>query len=405
MRVDPNEHDRPIQTDEGAAYLESTKDLSPTARYLLDNTAIWLPAKCAPLEVAPAPYSRPHDNEIVIRNRAVAINPVDWLAQSIGGFVFPWLKYPFVLGSDVAGEVVEVGSGITRFKPGDRVVGHAVGTHKSRNNPAEGGFQIYTVLLEHMASPIPDGLTFERAAVLPLGLSTAACALFEKGQLGLQHPSSRPRATGKSVLIWGGSTSVGSNAIQLAVAAGYDVIATASPKNFGYVKNLGASMAFDYRSKTVVDDIIKALEGRRLAGAIAIGQGSTFACLDIVGRCIGEKVIAMATPPVSFDGAPLAGGRLAWLLRTMAKLVFANVSIMVKARRRGIRTRFIFGSTLVDNEVGPMIYSEFLPLALSEGRYIAAPDPCVAGHGLGAIPAAIALQKQGVSASKLVVTL
>jgi NADPH:quinone reductase-like Zn-dependent oxidoreductase len=369
------------------------------------NGAVWLPAKRAAFEIAPAPYTKPREREIVVRNRAVAINPVDWLTQSIGAFVFPWLAYPFILGSDVAGEIIEIGSGVVRFKVGDRVVGHAVGAHKSRNSAAEGGFQIYTVLLDHMAAPIPDGMAYANAAVLPLGLSTAACALFQKDQLALQHPSARPHPTGKTVLVWGGSTSVGGNAIQLAVAAGYEVIATASPKNFGYVKGLGASEAFDYRGRTVVADIVKTFAGRTIAGAIAIGPGSTKACLDILRGCKGDKFIAIATPPVPFDDAPLGRGRIAWLVPRMARMIGANIAMMVTSRLRGISTKFIFGTTLVDNEVGRMIYAEFLPSALAEGRYVAAPDPLILGHGLYRIPAAMAAQKQGVSAKKLVVTL
>ena len=369
------------------------------------NHAVWLPAKLGQFEIKPAPYTPPRENEIVVKNHAVAINPVDWLTQSIGGLVFPWLNYPFVLGSDVAGEVVEVGASVSRFKVGDRVLGHAVGADKSRNSAAEGGFQDYTVILDHMAAPIPDGMAYENAAVLPLGLSTAACGLFQKDQLALDHPSARPRRTGKTVLVWGGSTSVGSNAIQLAVAAGYDVITTASPKNFDYVMKLGASQVFDYNSTTVVADVVKAFKGQTIAGALAIGQGSTKVCLDIVQACRGDKVVAIATPPVSFDDAPLGRGRTAWLAPTLARLIWANLSLMLKARMSGIRTKFIFGSTLVANEVGPMIYVDFLPNALADGRYAAAPDPLVVGRGLGQIPAAVEAQKNGVSAKKLVVSL
>jgi len=78
---------------------------------------------------------------------------------------------------------------------------------------------------------------------------------------------------------------------------------------------------------------------------------------------------------------------------------------MLKARMRGIRAKFIFGTTLVNNEVGKMIYVDFLPSALADGRYIAAPDPLVTGHGLDQIPAAMATLKQSVSARKLVVTI
>ncbi len=369
------------------------------------NNAVWLPAKRARLEVKPAPYTTPRENEIVVKNHAVAVNPIDWLTQSVGDVMFPWIKYPFILGSDVAGEVVEVGTAVSRFKVGDRVLGHAVGADRKRNSSAEGAFQEYTVLLAHMASPIPDAMGYENAAVLPLTLSTAACGLFQKDQLALRHPSASPEPTGKTLLVWGGSTSLGSNAIQLAVAAGYEVIATASPKNFAYVKRLGASQAFDYRSRTVVTDVIKAFNGRTIAGALAIGVGSTQACIGIVGSCKGDKFVSVATPPVSFDKAPKGRRRALWLVPTLARLVASNVLMTLESRIRGIRTKFIFGTTLFDNEVGPMIYADFLPSALSDGRYVAAPDPLVVGRGLDQIPAALEAQKKGVSAKKLVVAL
>jgi NADPH:quinone reductase-like Zn-dependent oxidoreductase len=80
-----------------------------------------------------------------------------------------------------------------------------------------------------MASEIPDSILFESAVVIPLGCSTAALGLFQDAFLNLQFPTEPPqKPTGKMLLIWGGSSSVGSNAIQLAVAAGYEVITTAT---------------------------------------------------------------------------------------------------------------------------------------------------------------------------------
>lgn len=169
----------------------------------------------------------------------MAINPLDWILQVAGTIICPWIRYPFVIGSDVAGDVVEIGGAVTRFSVGDRVLAHAVGSDKDSNSSARGAFQTYTVVLERMTAPIPDAMAYVNAAVLPLALYTAASGLFQKDQLGLEHPSANPTPTGRTLLAWGGSTSVGSNAIQLAVAAGYDVIATASPRNFGYVTTLG----------------------------------------------------------------------------------------------------------------------------------------------------------------------
>jgi NADPH:quinone reductase-like Zn-dependent oxidoreductase len=370
-----------------------------------ENTALWLNAKRAPFAVGPAPYTAPRADEIVVRVRAVAVNPFDRAIQTIGGIITPWITYPFVVGSDVAGDVVEIGSGVTRMKVGDRVLGYAAGSDKRRNRAAEGAFQNYVVLLAHMASPIPDTMAFEDASVLPLGMSTAACGLFQKDFLAMNPPSAAPTPTGKTLLVWGGSTSVGSNAIQLAVAAGYDVITTASPRNFAYVRRLGAREAFDYRSKTVIADIISNLRRRDIAGALAIGIGSAAACIDIVGACQGNRFVALATPPASFDAVPAGRGRLRHLVPAVARMLAGTMTQNLKARRRGVRTKFIWGSDLIANEVGPLIFEAFLPAALAEGRFVAAPSPTVVGTGLAQIPEALERQRLGVSARKLVVML
>lgn len=372
---------------------------------MTSSQALWLNTKHGELAVGPAPETAPGADEIVVRNHAVAMNPVDWIIQSLGDVMMPWLRYPFVLGTDVAGEVVSVGSAVRRFKVGDRILGHAVGSDKQRNSAAEGGFQTRTLLLERMAAPIPDSLTFEDASVLPLGLSTAACGLFQDDCLGLEQPSAHPEKSGKTVLIWGGSTSVGCNAIQLAVAAGYDVITTASPRNFDYVRGLGARMAFDYASPTVVADIVRELKGRTLAGALAIGETSAVACLDIVHASKGARTIAMCTPPVSFAELPAGNGRFWKFPPLMARLIGSNAKLFITAGLRGVRMRYIFSSSILGNDVSRAIYERFLPAALAEGRYVAAPQTLVVGHGLAAIPAALEMQKKGVSARKLVVTL
>jgi NADPH:quinone reductase-like Zn-dependent oxidoreductase len=370
-----------------------------------ENKALWLNAKRAPFTIAPAAYPAPRANEIVVRVRAVAVNPFDRAIQTMGDIITPWITYPFVVGSDVAGEVVETGSGVMHLKVGDRVLGYAAGSDKRRNQSAEGAFQDYCVLLAQMAAPIPDAISFEEAAVLPLGISTAACGMFQKDFLAMKPPSAAPTPTGRTLLVWGGSTSVGSNAIQLAVAAGYDVITTASPHNFAYVKQLGAREAFDYRSKTVIADIAGALRGREIAGALAIGAGSATACIEIVGACKGNRFVALATPAASFDDVPAGRGRLRRLAPAIARMVAGNITLTLKAKWKGVRTKFIWGSDLIANEVGPMIFETFLPTAMAEGRFVAAPSPTVIGSGLAQIPQALERQRRGVSAAKLVVTL
>jgi NADPH:quinone reductase-like Zn-dependent oxidoreductase len=365
---------------------------------------LWLPKKNGAFTVGPAPDPTPDAKQIVVRTRAVAVNPVDRMLPALGSFITPWLVYPAVLGTDVAGEVIAVGSGVTRFKPGDRVVAFAASGDKG-HTAAEGAFQEQVLVQDHMTAPIPDALSFEAAAVLPLGICTAATGLFQKDYLGLRHPSAAATPVGETLVVWGGSTSVGSNAIQLAAAAGYDVVTTCSPRNFDFVKRLGASAAFDYNSKTVVADMIAALRGRTLAGAYALGTGAEGMCADILGASKGGKFVASASPAASFDLPP--SGRISRfaLLPVLVRMGLANMALARKKRRAGVTSKFIWGSTLQDNEVGPMIFEDFLPRALAEGRYRAAPEPTVVGKGLEAIPKALEQLGRGVSASKLVVSL
>ena len=320
--------------------------------------------------------------EVVVRVRAVAVNPVDRLNGPGRRLVLPWLRYPAVMGSDVAGEVVAVGPGGTRFAVGDRVIGHAAGVERSRNRPEEGAFQTHAVLLERVSSPIPDTLPFEQAAVLPLALSTAAAGLFETDQLALRLPGTEAAASagGEVVLVWGSSTSVGMNAIQLARAAGYAVLATASPRNAARLERLGAEAVLDYHDSAAVDQVVARLGGHELAGVLAIGAGSLSRAVRITRRTSGSRRIASAypTPPTRLR---------------------ASVE-----RRRGITISAIWGGTPVDSAVGPAVYADFLPGALAEGRFVAAPPPLVVGAGLETVPAALVRLGEGVSAQKIVVS-
>jgi NADPH:quinone reductase-like Zn-dependent oxidoreductase len=89
------------------------------------GSAAWLRKRRGVIEVGPASYTPPRENQITVENYAVAVNALDWGIELAGNFLYRWLKYPAALGTDLAGEVIEVGPGVTRFTPGDRVLGHA----------------------------------------------------------------------------------------------------------------------------------------------------------------------------------------------------------------------------------------------------------------------------------------
>ncbi|WP_420370055.1 zinc-binding alcohol dehydrogenase family protein [Curtobacterium sp. L1-20] len=361
----------------------------------------------ASLVVAPVETPEPRADEVVVRVRAVAVNPVDWVVQGTGPVTYRWLRYPAVLGSDVAGEVVAIGSDVTRFRVGDRVLGLATGTDRGRDPLREGAFQEHTVLLERLAAPVPDGLSDAEAAVLPLGASTAACALFQPGHLGLTMPGSEdPVPTGGRgvVVVWGGSTSVGMNAVQLARAAGYDVVSTASPRNAGLVRSLGADVVVDHNDPGAVDALVAGIAGRRVVGAVALGTTSAAACTAVLRRT-GGTVLALASTPVSLDG--LAGRRRLFpaMLPVFGRIGITMAGIMTRARRSGIRAAFVWGSSLRDDEVGRRIWGEVIPRGLADGTLRALPEPLVVGSGLEAVQGAIDRQRAGVSARKVVVTL
>lgn len=174
-------------------------------------------------------------------------------------------KFPDILGCDAAGEVVEVGSAVQNVQVGHRVLVHAL--RLGKGDTAYSAFQKYVLGDSQAVTPLPDNVSFEAASALPLSLSTAAHGLYSEGHLGLPLPTNDPKASGKTILIWGGSGSVGAAAIQLAVASGLDVVSTSSPKNFDFVKSLGAKDVFDYKKPSIVADLVSYLKGKDFVGA------------------------------------------------------------------------------------------------------------------------------------------
>ncbi|KAF5659116.1 oxidoreductase zinc-binding dehydrogenase family superfamily [Fusarium circinatum] len=337
---------------------------------MTSNNAAYLVAEKAPLEVKPALYPEPKDDEIIIENHAVALNPVDSAQQRLGPSIFPWLKFPAILGCDVAGRITAVGSGITKHKVGDRVIGSNMGT-----------FQEYVPVKEHLCAKLPDNIGFEEAAVLPLCLSVAVKALFHPDYLALDLPTPETKANGKFILIWGGSTSVGCNIIQLAKAAGFEVITTASPKNFDYLKKLGASQTFDYTSPTIKEDLLAAVKGKAVAGAIANGGLDVSVYPSIVDTC---AAVALSSP----DNCKLVP------LTMVSRFPVPD----------GVETKFVV-PLATDKDLASWIFNDYISEALASGSFVPAPGAEVVGHGLGSLQSALDTLDSGVSAKKIVVTM
>ena len=175
----------------------------------------------------------PTASQILVKVEASAINPIDWKLLS-GSFraIMP-VKFPAIPGFDLAGEVIDVGAAVTQFKIGDRI--YACQDFKQFGTAAE-----YTVVEEHLADLIPEGLSAGDAAGIPLAGLTALQGLRNCGGLN----------AGERVLIVGGSGGVGHYAVQIAKAMDTNVTAVCSTGNVEMVRDLGADTVIDYNKQT-----------------------------------------------------------------------------------------------------------------------------------------------------------
>ncbi|TCD61761.1 hypothetical protein EIP91_007963 [Steccherinum ochraceum] len=195
-------------------------------------------------EVYPYPVHEPQPDEVAIKIEAVGLNPVDWKVQAIRYFSNFVKEYPAILGSDAAGVVVAVGEGVADFAVGDRVLYQGYFTNRLST------FKQYSVFPSELVAKIPDTITFDQAATVPLALATAALGLYNAGNgVGLVAPwkeGGRGKYAGQPLVLLGGSTSVGQFVLQLAKISGLSpIIATASPRNFDLVKAFGATHVID----------------------------------------------------------------------------------------------------------------------------------------------------------------
>jgi NADPH:quinone reductase-like Zn-dependent oxidoreductase len=158
-----------------------------------------------------------------------------------------------------------VGEGVSSFSKGQRVLAHALGlvTNKSEHS----GFQLYSIALVAGTCPVPDGVSFEEACVLPLAVSTAAHGLSPRIFWICRSRDTTSPQLGRTILDWSEASSVGCVANQLAVAAGLKVITTASSHTLNFAKQIGASEVFDYNSASVVGDLTAALDEHDRVGA------------------------------------------------------------------------------------------------------------------------------------------
>lgn len=174
----------------------------------------------------------PEDNEVVIEIYSTSVNPIDWKLRE--GYLKDMLPYefPIILGWDAAGVVKETGSDVHTFKKGDRVF-----TRTANNN--RGTYAEYVKTTEKRISYMPEAMSFDEAAAVPLAGQTAWQCLVEFAEM----------KSGDKVLIHGAGGGVGHFAVQIAKSFGAHVIATASAEKADLLKELGADEIIDYRTE------------------------------------------------------------------------------------------------------------------------------------------------------------
>ena len=259
----------------------------------------------------PRPVPKP--DELLVEVHAAGLNPIDNMLMT--GAFKPVVKLglPATVGSDVAGVVVEVGSRVTRFKPGDAVFASVFDLDR-------GTLADYVAVPEAVAAPKPANLDFVQAASVPMVGLTAWQALKER--IGLR--------AGQKVFIPAGSGGIGTFAIQLAKVLGASVATTTSTRNVDFVRGLGADEVVDYKQQQFqdmlrdYDAVLGTVKGEVIEQSVGI--------LKPGGR------IASLVGPLDAAFARTRG------LNVLLRIVFGLMSrkILRLAGKRGVAYSFLF---------------------------------------------------------------
>jgi len=264
------------------------------------------------LEMADVPKPIIKEDEVLVEIHSASVHKLD---NKLKGGEFKMMlpyKFPLILGHDVAGIVVEVGSKVTKFKIGDEIF--------SRLPDFQiGAFAEYVAINENFVAPKPKNISMEEAASVPL-VGLTVWQVFEKANL----------KKGQKVFIQAGSGGVGTVAIQLAKHLGASVATTTSEKNFELVKDLGADVVIDYKTQdfenmlTGYDLVLNSQDQKTLEKSIRILKP-------------GGKVISISGPP-DVDFAKKLG------LNFFLKAVMFLLSFQTKklAKKQNVDYSFLF---------------------------------------------------------------
>ncbi|MER8761341.1 MULTISPECIES: NADP-dependent oxidoreductase [unclassified Mesorhizobium] len=265
------------------------------------------------LRLAEMPEPELQDSDVLVEVHAAGVNLLDSKVKT-GEFklILPYRR-PFILGHDVAGKVIRVGSQVSKFKAGDEV-------YARPRDGRIGTFAEFIAVNEADVALKPENLSMEEAASIPLVGLTAWQTLIERANLN----------KGQKVFIQAGSGGVGTFAIQLAKHLGATVATTASAASADLVKSLGADVVVDYRK----DDFEKVLSGYDV---VLNSQDAKTLDESLSVLKPGGKLISISGP---LDAEFAREKGLNLMLRLVLR--FLSRRIRAKAKRRGVQFSFLF---------------------------------------------------------------
>ncbi|KAK2379540.1 chloroplast envelope quinone oxidoreductase protein [Trifolium repens] len=300
------------------------------------------------------PVPTPKSNEVLLKLEATSINPVDWKIQKgqLRDLFIP-RKFPHIPCTDVAGEVVEVGSQVKDFKAGDKVIAKLIHQYG-------GGLAEFAVASESLTAARPSEVSAAEAASLPIAGLTARDALIEIGGVKLDG-TGEP----KNILVTAASGGVGVFAVQLAKLGNHHVTATCGARNIDFVKGLGADEVLDYKTPEGV--ALKSPSGRKYDAVINCTTGIPWSTFD--PNLAGNGIVVDLTP-----------GPSSLLTFALKKLTFSKkrlVPFFVNVKREGLEH---LTQLVKEGKLKTIIDSTF-PLSKAEDAWAKSID----GHATGKI--------------------
>ncbi|PNY11758.1 quinone-oxidoreductase chloroplastic-like [Trifolium pratense] len=300
------------------------------------------------------PIPTPKNNEVLIKLEATSINPVDWKIQKgqLRAIFLP-RKFPHIPCTDVAGEVVDVGSQVKDFKAGDKVIAKL--THQYG-----GGLAEFAVATESLTAARPSEVSAAEAASLPIAGLTARDALTEIGGVKLDG-TGEP----KNVLVTAASGGVGVFAVQLAKLGNNHVTVTCGARNIDFVKSLGADEVLDYKTPEGV--ALKSPSGRKYDVVVNCTTGIPWSTFD---TNLTEKGVVVDLTP----------GPSSLLTFALKKVTFSKkrlVPFFVNVKREGLEH---LTQLVKEGKLKSIIDSKF-PLSKAEDAWAKSID----GHATGKI--------------------